>query len=151
MLRTGVDLVEIERVQAAITRYGQRFLSRVYTAGERQCCGLRSESLAARFAAKEAVAKALGTGIWRSGVDWTDIEVLKDVHGAPELHLHGAAQERAAQLGLDTWSISLSHDRTHALAFAVALQEGRQQTHGDSHGDSHSDSHSDSKEPNPHG
>jgi holo-[acyl-carrier protein] synthase len=143
MLRTGVDLVEIERVQAAITRYGQRFLSRVYTAGERQCCGLRSESLAARFAAKEAVAKALGTGIWRSGVDWTDIEVLKDVHGAPELHLHGAAQERAAQLGLDTWSISLSHDRTHALAFAVALQEGRQQTH--------SDSHSDSKEPNPHG
>jgi holo-[acyl-carrier protein] synthase len=83
MLRTGVDLIEIERVRAAVEEHGERFLSRVYTKAEVRCCGKRIESLAARFAAKEAVAKALGTGVWRSGVAWTDIEVLKDESGAP--------------------------------------------------------------------
>lgn len=120
MLRTGVDLIEIERVRAAIDAHGERFLQRVYTAAELACCGRRVESLAVRFAAKEAAAKALGTGVWQDGVAWTDIEVLKGERGAPVLHLHGAAAAIAAQLGLREWSISLSHDRTQAVAFVVA-------------------------------
>ena len=120
MLRTGVDLIEIERVRAAIDAHGERFLQRVYTAAELACCGRRVESLAARFAAKEAVAKALGTGVWRNGVMWTDIEVIKAESGAPVLHLHGAAAAIAATAGLSEWSISLSHDRTRAIAFVVA-------------------------------
>jgi holo-[acyl-carrier protein] synthase len=121
MLRTGVDLIEIERVRAAIDAHGDRFLQRVYTPAELQCCGRRIESLAARFAAKEAVAKALGTGIWRSGVAWNDIEVLKAESGAPVLHLHGAAAALSNKSELSEWSISLSHDRTLAIAFAAAL------------------------------
>lgn len=121
MLRTGVDLIEIERVRTAIATHGDRFLRRVYTAAELACCSRRVESLAARFAAKEAVAKALGTGVWRDGVLWTDIEVLKAESGAPVLHLHGAAAVIAAADGLSEWSISLSHDRSRAIAFVVAL------------------------------
>lgn len=121
MLRTGVDLIEIERVRGAIAQHGARFLSRVYTIEEVRCCGHRIESLAARFAAKEAVAKALGTGIWRNGVTWTDIEVLKDEAGAPQLMLHGAAAAIAQDLALNRWSVSLSHDRTLAIAFVVAM------------------------------
>ncbi|MBW7885783.1 MAG: holo-ACP synthase [Caldilineaceae bacterium] len=121
-LRTGVDLIEIERVRAAIDRHGARFLQRVYTPGELACCGNRLESLAARFAAKEAVAKALGTGIWRCGVNWSDIEVLKDAtSGAPVLSMGGAAAKIAHELGIAVWSISLSHDRTHAIATVVGL------------------------------
>lgn len=120
MLRTGVDLIEIARVRAAIDAYGERFLTRVFTEGEVKCCGQRVESLAARFAAKEAVAKALGAGIWRDGVAWTDIEVLREASGAPLLRLYGAAAKIAAHFGLQSWSLSLSHDRTHAIAFVVA-------------------------------
>lgn len=121
-LRTGVDLVEIERIEQAISCHGHRFLERIYTATELAQCGQRIESLAARFAAKEAVAKALGTGIWRNGVTWTDIEVVRDPStGAPILQLHNAAAECAAALHLATWSISLSHSRNQAIAFAVAL------------------------------
>jgi holo-[acyl-carrier protein] synthase len=121
MLCTGVDLIEIERVRAAIAQHGDRFLRRVYTEAEVNCCGRRVESLAARFAAKEAVAKALGTGVWRSGVTWTDIEVTKTENGAPRLTLHGAAARIAQVIGLVEWSISLSHDRTYAIAFVVAM------------------------------
>jgi holo-[acyl-carrier protein] synthase len=121
MLRTGVDLIEIARVRAAIDAHGDRFLQRVYTESELTCCGQRVESLAARFAAKEAVAKTLGTGLWRDGVAWTDIEVLREASGAPRLILHGAAATIAADLGLHTWSISLSHDRAQAIAFVVAM------------------------------
>lgn len=121
MLRTGVDLIEIARVRSAIEAHGERFLTRVYTEGELACCRQRIESLAARFAAKEAVAKALGAGVWRDGVAWTDIEVLRAASGAPQLLLHGAAAAIAATLGLTTWSLSLSHDRTHAIAFVVAM------------------------------
>jgi holo-[acyl-carrier protein] synthase len=120
-LRTGVDSVEIERVRAAIARHGDRFLLRVYTAAEREHCAGRAESLAGRFAAKEAVAKALGSGLWRDGVLWTDVEILRGEEGEPQLLLHGAAQRRAEWLGLTTWSLSLTHDRTHAIAFVVAL------------------------------
>jgi holo-[acyl-carrier protein] synthase len=123
VLRTGVDLIEIERIRKAIDRHGERFLHRVFTADEvRQSCG-RLESLAGKFAAKEAAAKALGTGLWRSGIAWIDIEVRKDPEsGAPELLLHNAAAARAQGLGLDQWSVSISHDRTRAVAFVVATE-----------------------------
>ncbi len=121
MLRTGVDLVEIERVRAAIARHGDRFLRRVFTDAEVRCCGHRIESLAARFAAKEAVAKALGVGIWRNGVTWTDIEVLKEQSGAPRLILHDATAALATAQGLSEWSVSLSHDRSRAIALVVAM------------------------------
>ncbi len=120
MLRTGVDLIEIARVRMAVGRYGERFLQRVYTPAERADCGSRMESLAVRFAAKEAVAKALGTGIWRAGVVWTDIEVARIESGAPLLQLHGGAARRATAMGLGEWSLSLTHSRTQAIAFVVA-------------------------------
>lgn len=122
MMRTGVDLIEISRVQKAIERHGNRFLNRVYTSGELSDCRDRVESLAARFAAKEAVAKALGTGIWRHGIEWTDIEVRRNPQsGAPALYLYSAAATHSRDLQLAEWSISLSHDRERAIAFAVAL------------------------------
>lgn len=125
MLRTGVDLIEIARVKRAVDQHGPRFLERIYTAAERQDCQQRIESLAVRFAAKEAVAKALGTGIWRQGVDWTDIEIARDPEsGAPSLCLHRAAADHAQKLGLSEWSVSLSHDRDRAIAFVVALGYG---------------------------
>ena len=121
MLRTGVDIIELERLRVAIERHGQRFLQRVYTPDELTQCGERLESLAGRFAAKEAVAKALGTGIWRHGIGWTDIEILRDpTSGAPLLTLHHAAAHHAQALDLDEWSISLSHTQTQAIAFVVA-------------------------------
>ncbi|MDQ3248375.1 MAG: holo-ACP synthase [Chloroflexota bacterium] len=122
MLRTGVDILEIERIRTAIDRHGKRFLTRIYTPSELTHCRERTESLAGRFAGKEAVAKALGTGIWRHGVDWRDIEILRDAQsGAPQLHLHGAAANWATALGLCEWSISLSHDRAMVIAFVVAM------------------------------
>lgn len=122
MLRSGVDLIEINRVRAAIERHGTRFLMRVFTPAELHVCHQRAESLAARFAAKEAVAKALGTGIWRNNIEWTDIEIDRDeATGAPILRLHNAAAELAQTLGLTEWSLSLSHDRAQAIAFVVAI------------------------------
>ncbi len=122
MIRTGLDLVEIERVQASVDRFGARFLSRVFTDAELDICNGRPASLAARFAAKEAVAKALGTGIWRCGIEWTDIEILNDpVSREPHLYLHRAAAKRAGELGLREWSISLTHSRESAVAFTVAI------------------------------
>jgi holo-[acyl-carrier protein] synthase len=123
-LRTGVDLIEIARIRSAIARHGAHFLGRVYTPAEQAVCGGRTESLAARFAGKEAVAKTLGTGIWRHGIRWTDIEIVRVAEsGEPLLRLHGAAAVRAAELGLGQWSISLSHDRERAIAVAVG-QDG---------------------------
>ena len=122
MLRTGVDLIEIERIRTAIERHGARFLARIYTPLELAHCQGRAESLAGRFAAKEAVAKALGTGIWRQGVDWRDIELLRNAEsGAPHLQLHNAAAHHAERLGLTEWSLSLSHDRERVIAFVVAF------------------------------
>ena len=121
-LRTGVDLIEIGRIRQAVARHGVRFLERVFTPLELAQANGRSESLAGKFAAKEAVAKALGTGIWRNGICWTDIEIHKNMTtGAPTLVLVNAAQDRAAELGLHTWSISISHDRTLAIAMVVAV------------------------------
>lgn len=120
-LATGVDLVEIERVHSVVQRFGARFLERVYTSQELEEAAGNIASLAARFAAKEAVAKALGCGIGR--VTWHEIEISRAPTRQPLLHLHGAAQELAETLGLHTWSVSLSHSQTHALALVVALGE----------------------------
>ena len=123
-LSVGVDLVELDRRARAVARFGDRFLARIYTPEELRRYRERLPELAARFAAKEAVTKALGTGIWREGIGWTDIAVGRDVEtGAPILKLYGAAQRRADALGLSTWSISLSHDRERAIAFVVAMGE----------------------------
>jgi holo-[acyl-carrier protein] synthase len=120
-LATGVDLIEIERVQSTIGRYGRRFLERVFTAQELAEVGNNTASLAARFAAKEAVAKALGTGI--GPIAWREIEILRGPARQPLLTLHGAAQKLASEMGLEVWSISLSHTQTHAIALAVATGE----------------------------
>jgi holo-[acyl-carrier protein] synthase len=120
-IRCGVDLVEIERVEAAINRWGERFLHRVWTQRELDYCRGRFPQLASRFAAKEAVSKTLGTGI--RGVVWRDIEILPDRLGKPLLFLHGIAREQAAQLGLNSWSISLTHTHDLACAFVVASRE----------------------------
>lgn len=117
-LSTGVDLVEIDRLESIIHRYGQQFLDRIYTPQELVEAGASLASLAARFAAKEAVSKALGCGIGK--VRWKEIEVLRGPERQPILSLHGAASDLAAELGLDNWSISLSHTRTHAVSFVVA-------------------------------
>lgn len=122
MIRTGLDLVEIGRVQASVDRFGDRFLRRVFTDAELAICNGRPASLAARFAAKEAVAKALGTGIWRCGIEWTDIEILNDpVSREPHVVLHRAAAARSAKIGVSHWSISLTHSRDSAVAFTVAI------------------------------
>ena len=122
MLRCGIDLIENQRIADGIARFGDRFLNRFFTPDERADCEDQPHRLAARLAAKEAVAKALGTGIWRNGVNWVDIEVLKDGEtGAPQLHLHGAAAAVAGKTALHTWSVSLSHDRTRSIALVVAL------------------------------
>ena len=120
-LVTGVDLIEIARIESTIQRYGARFLERIFTQQELGEVGCNPASLAARFAAKEAVAKALGTGI--GVVGWQEIEILRGPERQPVLVLSGSAQQLSLELQLENWSISLSHTRTHALAMAVALGE----------------------------
>jgi len=118
-LQTGVDLIEISRVSDVIARHGKHYLERIYTSAELAQFGRNVESLAGRFAAKEAVAKALGTGIGK--VTWKEIEVLGDEQNAPILTLYGAAEQKSKELGLTKWSVSISHSLSHAVAFVVAL------------------------------
>lgn len=118
-LVTGIDLVEIQRLQDAIDRHGNSFLERVFTPDELSEVGDQPASLAARFAAKEAVAKALGTGI--GPVYWKEIEALRGDAGQPVLRLNGNAAQLARQRNLKDWSISLSHTHSHAVAVAVAI------------------------------
>jgi len=118
-LSTGVDLVEILRIREAIDRHGERFVTRIFTKAEQKECRGRVESLAARFAAKEATAKALGCGI--GDVSWLDIEVIGDENHAPHIFLHGAGEQVARKLGLSNWSVSLSHTQNQAIAFVVAI------------------------------
>ena len=119
MLRNGVDVMDIERIQRAAERHGDRFYSRFYTEAEAARYRGKWESLAARFAAKEAVAKALGTGI--GDVEWVEIEVVSDERGKPELQLHGKAAQLAERLGLHQWSISLTHVGEYAMAMVIAM------------------------------
>lgn len=118
MLRTGIDLIEISRIAAVRKRHGERFLHRVFTAREIELYGDKTASLAARWAAKEAVSKALGCGI--GDIAWTEIEVLNDEQGMPQLTLSGHAAQKAKDLGLTEWALSLSHTREHAIAVVVA-------------------------------
>ena len=118
---TGIDLIEIERFQSAIERHGDRLLNKIFTPLELSDVGDKPPSLAARFAAKEAVAKSLGTGIGPIG--WQEIEIIRADTGQPILHLAGAAAQLASQRGLSNWSISLSHSQTHAVAIAIAIGE----------------------------
>jgi holo-[acyl-carrier protein] synthase len=121
MMRTGVDIIEVARIDAAILRYGDRFFSRFFTHQELIDSDGRTPALAARFAAKEAVAKALGCGI--GDVGWKDIEIVRDANRRPEVALHGPALALAATLGLSEWSISLSHTHEHAMALVVASSQ----------------------------
>ena len=118
MLRCGIDMIEIRRVAQGIERFGDRFLNRFFTSGERSDCDDQPQRLAARFAAKEAVAKALGTGI--GDVGWTEIEIRCGERGRPTLHLHGAAANEAGRLGLKEWDVSLTHTTDYASAVVVA-------------------------------
>jgi holo-[acyl-carrier protein] synthase len=122
ILRTGIDLIEIERMRLALERHGERFTRRIFTPAEIAYCAGRVESLAARFAAKEAISKALGTGI--GPVSWKEMEIGGGEYEAPKVILHQRAEKIAKALRLTTWSVSLSHSDTHAIAFVVALGEG---------------------------
>ena len=117
MLISGVDLVEIQRIQQSVERFGSRFLNRIFTNRELAYCNGRPEALAARYAAKEATAKALGTGIGK--IAFLDIEVVSNDDRGPSLRLHRAAVDRLNELGVSTLSLSISHERTLAIAFVV--------------------------------
>jgi holo-[acyl-carrier protein] synthase len=120
-LVSGIDLIEVARIERAMKRHGERFYERFFTPQEVAFCEGRATSLAGRFAIKEAVGKALGTGI--GDFTWTDVEVVCDGRGRPELVLHNRAREIAAAQGFITWSITLSHTETHAIGMAVAIGE----------------------------
>lgn len=122
MIRTGVDMIEVERIDRAILRHGERFFDRFFTDQELIDAAGSTPALAARFAAKEAVSKALGTGI--GDVGWKEIEIVYGERRQPELRLHGSARRTARALGLRAWAISLSHTHEHAIAMAVAAGEG---------------------------
>jgi holo-[acyl-carrier protein] synthase len=122
VLGLGTDLIETGRLQETINRFGQRFLERIFTAGEISYCMRKkknaAESFAARFAAKEAGAKALGTGI-SHGVSWKEFEVRREPSGQPTLHLSGRAAELASAMGVRRIQLSLTHSREMALAVVV--------------------------------
>ena len=123
---SGIDLVEIRRIQRSMDRYGSRFLDRVFTGAEQAYCLRKrnsAESFAARFAAKEAGAKALGTGI-SYGVSWLEIEVVREPSGRPSLRFHGRAAQIAARLGFVHAALSLTHTAELAAA-SVALEDGK--------------------------
>ena len=124
MLTTGIDIIEISRVRGVLERYGQRFLDRIFTPAEIAYSRERAPNLAARFAAKEATMKALGTGV--RGVGWKDIEVVRQESGAPSIELHGRAKQRAQRLGVQEVAISLSHSRDYAVASVVVRCLGQQ-------------------------
>jgi len=117
MHRVGVDIIEVPRIRQALDRWGERFLRRIYTPLEIAFCRNKAPQLAARFAAKEAVMKALGTGV--RGVGWREIEVVRERGRAPSIRLHGRALKRAAALKISELALSLSHSREYAVALVV--------------------------------
>lgn len=117
----GVDIAEVQRIQAAIQRHGEVFLRRIYTPAERDYCDRfknKFERYAGRFAAKEAAMKALGTG-WRSGVRWVDLEVVRQTSGRPTLSLGGEAGKIAERLGVKNIALSITHTASQALAQVI--------------------------------
>ena len=121
MLVTGVDIIEIHRIKLTIERWGARFLNRIYTKGELDYCRSRTSSLAARFAAKEAAMKALGTGI--RGIGWRDVEVVRPRGKPPALYLHGRAAQRVKAMGVQSLALSISHSHDYAVAVVVGWYE----------------------------
>jgi holo-[acyl-carrier protein] synthase len=118
---TGIDIAEVPRIAESISRFGDRFLRRIYTEGEIRYCeskANRVERYAARFAAKEAAMKALGTG-WNHGVRWRDVEVTRQSSGRPTMTFHGKAAEFAARLGAVYIAVSLSHTSQQAIAQVI--------------------------------
>jgi holo-[acyl-carrier protein] synthase len=123
VLAIGIDVVEIDRIERAVERLGERFLDRVFTPAEREYCdsrGARFVHYAGRFAAKEAAMKALGTG-WAGGVAWREVEILPSAAGPPQLALGGVARRRFDELGATRSLVTISH--THAVAVAQVLFE----------------------------
>lgn len=121
----GIDVVEVDRIAAAIERQGEAFVVKLFTSGERSYCESQKRPalhFAARFAAKEAVSKALGTGIGGQA-GWLDLEIVRDAAGAPKLQLHGAAEKFAKTHGISEIQISLTHAREYAAANAIAISQ----------------------------
>ncbi|MEE3001488.1 MAG: holo-ACP synthase [Planctomycetota bacterium] len=122
----GVDLVEVARIERMIDQHGDRFLDRVFTAGERSYADAagpgRSERYAARFACKEAVFKVLGTG-WGEGVSWSEVDVLKDARGCPSIKVHGVVSDKALSMGIQNWLVSITHTQGQAMASVIATGE----------------------------
>jgi holo-[acyl-carrier protein] synthase len=124
----GTDIAECLRIARMIERHGELFLDRVYTVEEVRYCQGRAQAtqhFTGRWAAKEAIFKALGTG-WRRGITWRDIEIRNQAGGRPSVLLRGAARDLAEQLGITKVLVSISHCRTHATALAVALADKKQ-------------------------
>jgi holo-[acyl-carrier protein] synthase len=118
---TGIDIAEVPRIEASIARFGNRFLHRIFTEAEIRYCeskANRVERYAARFAAKEAAMKAIGTG-WNHGVTWRDVEVRRQPGGRPTIVFHGKASEFAAKLGAVNVALSLSHTKEYAIAQVI--------------------------------
>ena len=121
ILKTGIDIIEIPRIQAALDRHGERFLKRIFTEREVFECRGRADALAVRFAAKEATSKALGTGI--GPISWLEVETLHKWSGEPYLVLHGTAERIANEMGLAVWAVSVSHSSENGIAVVVATSE----------------------------
>lgn len=121
----GIDLVDCPRIEQMIKRHGERFLKRVFTATEQAYAEAnknRTDKLAGRFAAKEAILKLMGTG-WRGKIAWTDIEIANNPSGQPEVTLSGEVKKLAERLGIEHISVSITHTANFAIASAVALSE----------------------------
>lgn len=121
MITTGVDIIELDRISDVINRWGKRFLHRIYTRDEQTYCRGRIPQLAGRFAAKEAVMKALGTGV--RGVGWKEIEILRQRGKRPTIQLNGRAKIFASTNGYSDFSISISHSREYAVAFVIGEKQ----------------------------
>lgn len=117
-ITSGIDVIEIDRIARAVERWGDRFLHRIYTDTEILHCRGRAQSLAGRFAAKEAASKALGVGI--RVLSWRDIEVVRGPLGKPEMRLHGKAARIASARELTSFEVSITHSRTDAIAVVIA-------------------------------
>src|SRR5918994_3398133 len=116
----GIDIIKVERIAAALKRFGDRFPKRVLTETEQRYVRNRPQNFAGRWAAKEAVSKVLGLGV--RGVGWTEIEILRLPTGAPSVRLHGRAARRAEQLGMGRIAVSISHEAEYAVAIAFGIR-----------------------------
>jgi holo-[acyl-carrier protein] synthase len=124
----GIDLVDCPRIEQMVQRHGERFISRVFTAAERAYAGANKneiEKLAGRFAAKEAILKLMGTG-WRGKIAWTDIEIINNAAGQPQVSLGGEVKKIADGLGIEHISVSITHTANFAIASAVALAQSNE-------------------------